>query len=161
MFNKRPWLGVERRASVRKYQTLVHHIMSVTRSIYWNADTTTIRLIIALSSLIWTFPLLFRHGIEKVPGFEVLFNLASPVQWAVGFMIHFVGISWRFLDPRPRIGWALAINSLGFALWFTSTAAVVYALRSLTPGASLEVVVCMFSAWALYRTGLRDEIVTP
>lgn len=159
--SKTSWDGMERRVLTRNRITVLKRIITITKHIYFNADTSTIRLVIAAASLIWSIELLINPHIYKVPGLELLFQMMGRFEWAFIFLLHFAGISWRFLDPRPRVIWALVVNALGFMLWCISTFAVIYTLGSLTPGTSIEVIICIFAGWALYRTGLRGEIVTP
>jgi hypothetical protein len=140
---------------------MIYRIKCVVRHVYFNADTSTIRLVIALASLLWSIELVLNSHISTVPGMEYLFQVAGRLQWAAIFLAHFIGICWRFVDPKPRVYWALLINAAGFMLWSMSTFSVIYDLRSLTPGTSVELVICIFAGWALYRTGLRGEIVTP
>lgn len=125
------------------------------------ADTTTIRIILANASLLWVVASIIDPTAFHRPGFAVMAQLAPLWVWAAGFLLHFVGVYWRLFDPVSRPVWALAVNASGFFLWFTSTAAINVALGSFTPGSALEWTLCGASAWALYRTGLQPEIVTP
>jgi hypothetical protein len=125
------------------------------------ADTTTIRIILANASALWVVAAIADPGAFDRPGFVVMAHLAPMWVWAIGFLLHFAGVYWRLFDPISRPIWALAVNAFGFFLWFTSTAAINLALGTFTPGSALEWTLCGASAWALYRTGLHREIVTP
>ena len=63
-------------------------------------------------------------------------------------------------DRVERVRWGIAVNVLGFAIWAYSTAALNIALGQILPGTALEWTLVLFSGWALYRTGLKRELVT-
>lgn len=125
------------------------------------ADTTTIRIILANASLMWAIASLLDPLAFQRDAYAVLRQVADQSVWAAAFLLHFAGVYWRLFDPVARPIWALVINSYGFAVWFVSTAAVNLAVGGFAPGSALEWTMCMASAWALYRTGLNREIVTP
>lgn len=133
----------------------------VTKALFWNADTTTVRLILALSSLLFCIGLIIPGADFTRPGFIVMADVAPQYVWAAGFFAHFLGLSWRFLDPVPRITWALIINALGLLLWLTSSLCINFAYHTFAPGTSAELVLCFFAGWSLLRTGLRQETLTP
>lgn len=145
--------------SVSSYN--LQRVFLVTKELFWNADTTTIRLILALSSLLFTIGLMATGVDFNFVGYRVMKAMAPKEVWASLFFLHFLGLSWRFLDPIPRIGWALAINGFGLLIWVASTVAINSAFLRFVPGTSVELVLCCFAAWALFRTGLRKEILTP
>ena len=133
----------------------------VFHNLFWNADTSTIRLILAFSSLLMTVTLIIDQEAFERPMYLVMKQYLPATGWAVLFSLHFIGAMWRFFDPVSRIYSALAINIYGLGIWLTSTLFVNVALQGLSPGTSIELINCCFGAWAVYRTGLRKEIVTP
>jgi len=142
------------------------HLRTLWRLVFWHADTTTIRLLLAIASLVWGIALLAGpcQGIKCLGasrGLNELKGIASLSVWAAMFFLHFVLVMWRFVDQRSRPGWALLINSFGLGLWLYATIAIITSLQRLTSGTSLELVTCFFAAWALYRTGINDEISSP
>lgn len=129
--------------------------------VFFQADTTTIRLILANGSFVWAFSLLLDpHAFDRRV-YTLMDSLAPQPVWMVLFALHFMGVYWRLLDVKARIWWALAVNGLGFALWFISTAAINVAVGTFSQTSSLELTMVAASGWALFRTGLRPEIVSP
>lgn len=137
------------------------YIYTVCRGLFWHADTTTIRLILALASLVYATGLMLPGVDLSQPNFAIMRQTMCKEGWALLFFLHWLGMSWRFLDPKPRVGWALFINSFGLLVWTVSTFTINRSYPVYAPGTSLEIVVCLFSAWALLRTGLKKEILNP
>ncbi len=143
-------------------ETRSDRVSRISKSLFWSADTVTIRLILGIASLIWGIPLIFFNtNIPKLPIFYTTGLHTNLVFLGCLFFLHGIGVLWRIYDPKPRIICALLVNILGLLLWLQATMFIVYSTRALTSGTSLELVMCCFAAWALYRTGLREEIVTP
>jgi hypothetical protein len=134
-------------------------VKSVTLDIVFAPDTMTLRAILALASLLYGINLILASGTMSRTGFILMFNLMPNYVWSGLFLTHFVGLSWKFLAEKPKVGIALAVNSLGFFTWFLSTLAinidVFNKYGTLAPSTSLEIVVCAFAGWALFRTGKR------
>lgn len=125
------------------------------------ADTTTIRLILAWASFCWAVALaLDINAFDRKP-FALMREFGNEYVWIAGFFLHWVGVHWRFIDRRSRPMWALFVNASGFLLWFVSTAALNFSVGFFSPSFCLEVTMVAASGWALYRTGLQPEIVTP
>jgi len=139
--------------------------VAITRRIFFTADTITIRLLLATASLGWAVALMFNlvllQPIMDRPAYVLLRWVASDWWWAAVFFMHFAGVTWRLYDPQSRPIWALAINAYGFLIWTFSTACITVAVGTFVPGTALEWTMCAASAWALYRTGLTKEAVTP
>ena len=140
-------------------------IALTTRRIFFQADTTTVRLLLATASLGWTLVLLGNNLLgEPVmarPAYAIMHIVCHDNVWALLFFIHFAGVTWRLYDPKPRPLAALLVNAYGFAIWTISTAAINIAVGFVPPGSALEWTMCAASAWALYRTGLQTEAVGP
>lgn len=124
-------------------------------------DTTTIRIILANASIAWTIALLLDPGAFDRRAFGLMKQFGNEHLWASAFALHFFGVYWRLIDRRSRPVWAMFINGFGFLLWFISTAALNFAIGFFSPSLCLEVTMVAASGWALYRTGLQPEIVTP
>jgi hypothetical protein len=156
---------IERRATPRDNR-FVPRLVTLARVFFWYADTTTIRLQLALASLVWAFGLLLGpcDGIQCLGAGKGLRNLQAVATlnvWAMMFILHFVGVCWRLIDQRARPRWAIFVNAYGLAIWVYGTISIILGLGRLTAGTSLELVTCFFAAWALCRTGLNEEISTP
>lgn len=140
------------------------YIKHVTKTVFTAADTSTIRLILAWASLLYAAVLVYSMLIGSPtfdrPFFALMAFYANEWVWAALFTLHWFGVHWRLFDVRSRPNWALAINMHGFFLWFISTLSVNIAARVITPSTVLEWTMCAASAWALYRTGLKKELVT-
>ena len=65
-------------------------------------------------------------------------------------------ISWGLLVCG--LAWGLA--NFGFVLWLYSTLCMNLALGYFPPSSALEWTIIAFAGWALYRTGLKSELVS-
>jgi hypothetical protein len=140
--------------------SLLPYAKYVTITILKNADTVTIRLLLALASVGFAACLMFGTDVFERPGYHLMRKMGGETAWSLMFMLHFAGVIWRVYDPVERIGWALLINSFGFVLWGVMTLLLNLALGSVTPGTALEWTLVLASGWALYRTGLHGEAVS-
>lgn len=136
-------------------------IFGVSRSVFWQAHPATIRMLMALASLSWALSILHYPAILTTPPYQYMPTVMPWWAWVTGFLLYFVGVFWRIYDHRPRVRIALAINILGFLLWFALTICVNLAAGRFIPGTSLELVTCFFAAWALIRTGVGKDVGTP
>lgn len=140
----------------------VKRVRQVTRNILFKSDTATIRAILAISSLFLSVTVMLQYDISPSPLWKVVWAVADKDIWAMAFFLHFIGLSWLFLDPHPRLRWELIINSYGLLIWVASTLVInmstwkLYA--TIAPSTALETVVCLFAAWALFRTGQGKEL---
>ncbi len=149
----------DRRTQVRV--TVWSRIKTVGRVVFWNADTLTVRLIMANASIVWCISLLVDPHTFNRPVYALMRTYGDEHQWAAVFLLHGLGVYWRLFDVKSRPTWALLINSLGLGVWLLSTVALNLAVNNINASTSLEWILCLASAWALYRTGLKGEIVTP
>lgn len=136
------------------------YLCLTTRKIFLGADTTTIRLLLAWSSLVSSVSLLADSDKFAGPAYTVVARFGNEYTWAAYFALHFIGVHWRLYDPVARPRAALAINTFGFAVWFISTASICWAVGAVGIATAMSLTLCVASAWALYRTGLQREIVT-
>jgi hypothetical protein len=97
----------------------------------------------------------------NTPAFEIMRAVCGERMWSVLFLLHFVGVYWRTYDPVPRILMGLIINSYGFLIWFFMTVSVNLYVGWVSPVTALELTMCAASAWALYKTGFRRELISP
>lgn len=145
---------------VAKFPTIAR-FASVVRTLIWNADTTTFRLIFALSSLsIAGFMLLHPSSFDH-QGFALMRRIAAPQLWALLFAAHWALITWRFLDPKPRVRISLTINCYGFAIWMLYVVLQDLSLGYFAVNSSAERILVIFSFWTIVRTGTRYEAVSP
>lgn len=146
-------------------KTRTRDVKYITRKIFYESDTTTIRLLLATASLGWAMVLMgnliFGMSVMDRPAYSVMRALGREYTWASLFLLHFVGVIWRLYDPIQRTLWALAINMFGFAIWTISTVALALSIGFVPPTTALEVTMCCASAWALYRTDINPEVVSP
>lgn len=139
----------------------VWRFATVMRMLFWNADTTTFRLIFSLSSLSLTGFMLLHPAAFGQPEYLLMRNLAPPEIWALIFALHWALITWRFLDPKPRVLISLAINCYGFAIWTLYVVLQDLSLGYFSVNSSSERVLLLFSFWTIVRTGTRREAVSP
>jgi hypothetical protein len=157
--------NLERRGESRANK-IGPRLVTLGRILFWYADTTTVRLQLALASALWAFALLFDRcegllclGAGK--GLRELEGIADLRVWSAMFTLHFATVLWRLIDPVSRPWWAFAINTFGLALWLFNTISIITVLGRLTSGTCLEIVTCFFAAWALIRTDINEEVSTP
>lgn len=140
------------------------YVKLVARAVFTAADTSTIRLILAWASLLYALVLVISMFVGQPtfsrPFFSIMAWFGNEWMWSTAFFLHFVGVHWRIFDINSRPNWALTINGFGFIIWFVSTLSTNLAAQTLTPSTMLEWTMCAASAWALFRTGLKREVVT-
>lgn len=140
--------------------SLLPYAKYVTLTIFRNADTVTIRLLLAMASLGFAACLIFGNGVFERPGYHLMRKFGGEGVWAALFILHYVGVVWRLYDPVERVRWALVVNSFGFVIWAAMTLCLNLSIGSITPGTALEWTLVGASGWALYRTGLSGETVS-
>ena len=129
--------------------------------VFFGADMVTIRVILALASLVSGVALLVDDDKFQMPSYAVVGKFGNEKMWAVYFFLHFIGVHWRVFErSKSRPTWALIINTWGFAIWFISTVGVAWAVGSVGIPTSIALTMCVASAWALFRTGLGRDVVT-
>lgn len=132
--------------------------------IVFKSDATTIRLLLAMSSLLWaigafTHPATFISSAYAVLD-KLAFGVITPPLWGALFLIHFVGVIWR-LGPHRSNFWGLVVNGYGLALWLSVTLALSYTLGGLTVGISPDWALCLFAGWAFIRSGKESDAISP
>lgn len=129
--------------------------------VFLNADTTTIRLLLAWASFNAGVSLLIDDDKFNAPEYAIVRGFGDEQMWALYFLLHWAGVHWRIFErSRSRPHWALVINAWGFAIWFVSTAALVWTSGDLGIATAMSWTLCVASAWALYRTGLSKDAVS-
>lgn len=136
-------------------------IRDISRRIFWHAHPTTIRMLLGLSSLLYALAMFINPSVLQLPHYRIMMQIMPMWLWIALMVTHFIGVFWRVFDTRPRVRWAIAINVLGCYLWFTLTIATNLSMGRFIPGSSLEVITCLFAAWALIRTGVGKDVGTP
>lgn len=140
-------------------------IREVTRRIIMCTDTSAIRVALALASFIFSITIAIQPEDSTLPHWRSITSLINVKLFAAVFFLHAVGLSWRFLDPKPRVMWSLVINSFGLLIWTAS--AITFNVSTwkhyatIFPNTALEIVMCIFAAWTLLRTGQKNETLNP
>jgi hypothetical protein len=143
------------------------HLKLTGLRLFWDMDTTTVRLILGISSYLWGISGLIAPRTFNLKALTLMSAMAPWWTWCTLFIIHGVLVTWRFIDPKPRPRAALLVNTYGFLVWTTTTFMGSLSLSALEPSyavnplMAVEMVLCVFAGWALYRTGMTTEIVTP
>lgn len=137
------------------------HVRRVTYSVLNDADTTTIRLLLANASCVWAVFVLTNPEVFERPSYDIMRAVAGAQVWSVAFILHFIGVYWRAYDPSPRIALGLVVNGYGFLIWFFTTVSLNYYVGVPSPSTSAELVLCGASAWSLYKTGFNRELISP
>lgn len=132
--------------------------------IFFEADTSTIRLTLAWASGFYALSLAY-HALAGTDLFTrspyaLMAKFGNEWVWVVIFGLHWMGVHWRVLDPKERVWAGLMVNCYGFLIWLYSTLCINIALGVFLPTSAMEWTLTLASAWALYRTGLRRESVT-
>lgn len=129
--------------------------------VFLNADTVTIRLLLAWASFFSAWSLILDSDKFEAPAYSVIAMFGNEHLWAAYFLAHWFGVHWRIFErahSRPR--WALVINILGFCVWFISSVGVSYAVGNIGLNTSMSLTLCVASAWSLFRTGLKRDVVS-
>lgn len=137
------------------------------RLVFYTADTTTVRMMLALASAGYAALLVvpfFIPGMQHYfarPSFALMAWIpGGEWTWFVLLMAHFVGVFWRIIEQKERMLVGMCVNALGFGLWLFSTIAITLGVGRASPTAALEWVIIIFAGWAFFRTGLGDELTT-
>lgn len=144
---------------------MFEHFKTTALRIIWKSDATTIRLILATASLMWAVGAWVRpQSFDAIPynSLEwVAFGLFGPKEWGAAFFLHFVGVVWRTFDPVHRVFWGLVVNTYGLVLWASVTLLLTWGLGRLSVTTATDWALCLFAAWALFKTGAPDDLVSP
>lgn len=133
----------------------------VTLEVFWRADTTAIRALMAVGSTFCAIGLLLPlHTFER-PSFRAMAYVASEETWGGLLLLHALGVFWRIYDTRSRPGMAFAVNAVGIGTWMFSTCLIYYAVGEYSPATGMELAVILAALVALLRTGLNDEVSPP
>ena len=135
-------------------------VKDTTRIVFIEADVLTIRTLLAFASLLSALSLMIEPDKFLRPSYELVAKFGTEWMWAIYFILHAAGITWRIYErsvSRPK--WALLINAWGFSIWFVSTVSMSIVAGVGIP-LSLSITMCAASGWALYRTGLRKDVVS-
>lgn len=137
----------------------------LTKRIVRETHTLTIRMLLAASSfgaaLVILGYELFGRGLFARHGYEVMQIFGNEWVWAGAFLMHFAGVVWRVYEPRSRPAWGFAVNALGVALWAVKSFSVAWALKAVTLATPMELAVCCFALWVLFRTDAQEEEFSP
>lgn len=128
------------------------YLWDVTLDALIYADDVKIRAFMALGSLGWTLSLLLEPSMLERSIFEWMRWMPAWL-WAALFFLHGIGAIWRIYERKERIGWALAINGLGFGVWTASTLAQGVALHEFTPPIALEAFASLFMGISFVVSG--------
>ena len=129
--------------------------------VFLNADTVIIRILIAWASFFSAWSLILDDDKFKAPAYQVIAMFGTEHMWVGYFLAHWLGVHWRIFErSRSRPKWALAINILGFCLWFISAVGVSWSVGNVGINTSMSLTLCVASAWSLFRTGLRRDVVS-
>lgn len=138
----------------------VDHVRRVSYSVFEDADTSLVRILLANASVVWAVFVFVNPHVFDRPAYEVMRAVMPGWAWAWAFILHFLGVYWRTYDPVPRVVPGLIINGYGFIIWFFTTVSLNYYVGALTPSTAAELVLCGSSAWALYKTGFKQELIS-
>jgi hypothetical protein len=137
------------------------YVVARTKEIFLDSDATTIRTILGTASLGWTIGLWLPLETFNHPAYAWMNIIASEFWWGLAMLLHFLGVTWRVYDIKPRLHWAFFINLYGAVLWTFLTGCITFALGRFTPGLALEI--CLITAaWvSLLRTGQNEGRGSP
>ena len=142
------------------------HFVMVTKLVFVSLDPKTIRVLLAAASFLWAaiaYPWPFiQQRMFDLPGYQVL-RLLAPVQfWCVLFVMHGLGVAWRFYEGKERPMWQNVVNGFGFALWAFVTGTLNLSTGAVTPGSALEWIAVVLALWAFVLTGRKtsQEVTT-
>jgi hypothetical protein len=126
------------------------------------SDMTMTRWTMALASLACAFELFGPWYTLGRPGMDLLRDIC-PHDWVWGilFTLHAVGVIWRIYDPIKRVGWAMAVNIMGFALFFILGITIDLSVGHFTLQSGVTFAISWVAFWSIVRTGNgADEVGT-
>lgn len=147
----------------------LRYVLHIIATIFWRGDTLAIRALMALSSFLLALDLVFWPQNFERATWLVMQQAADLLSrgyvapewfWGPLYMLHAVGVAWRFLEKRTRIGWAIAINSLGVVIWGANVVLTMVAIGYPAAGSVLPLVCTIALIVSQWRTGLNDEKLT-
>lgn len=142
------------------FDTRMLSVRSTFNLVFLNADTVTIRLLLAWASFFSACSLILDDDKFLAPAYSVVARFGTEEMWACYFLLHWAGVHWRIFErSRSRPKWALAVNLLGFCVWFVSAVGVSWSVGNVGINTSLALTMCVASAWALYSTGTKRDVV--
>lgn len=145
------------------------NMRELTRVIFYESDTTTVRLLLASASLLYAIFLLINMALDQPtmsrPAYELMSIFGGKSRadyiWAATFFAHFAGVIWRLYDLRQCDVCSFIVNAYGFLIWFGSTLMLSLGGGFFDPGKVLEWTLSAASLWALWRTARVPEIASP
>lgn len=130
--------------------------------IFFTADTTTVRLMLAVASSFYggflCYHLALGTGLFERPAYALMSKAGPEWAWALAFLLHAGLSAWRIVEPRELVKLGFVINSFGLVLWLSSTVCMNIALGALLPTTAAEWTMILASGWALYRTGWNEGV---
>lgn len=131
----------------------IEHIKQTVTRMFWRSETELLHVILASGSLVWAILLLVLDPPYSSPAFRLMYAAAAPWQWAVLFIAHVIGfnICLFALKERPRC--KTVVQFYGVLLWISTTVIQNFSIGRFTPSSALEVVICVFAVWAIFRAG--------
>jgi len=129
------------------------HIKKTVGRLFWRSETELLHLILATASLGWFIALLALDPPNNAPAFRLMYSAAAPWQWSILFLLHVVGFNVCLFAMKERPRCKTVIQFYGVTLWISITALQFVSLGRFTPSSALEVVICGFAVWAIFRAG--------
>lgn len=131
------------------------HIRTICRRIFWQADTQILHLILASASLLWAISLPLLIPPPATPPFRLMWEAASPQAWAVLFALHVVGMNFCLFCKSDVPRCKTIVQFYGAILWISTTLIMNVSVGRFTPSSALEVVMCGFIVWSIFRAGVK------
>lgn len=125
------------------------------------SDTTPTRFMLALAATSWCILLAVPGDTFDRPVYKYMALVAgdhAEAKWCIFWGLHSAGMWWRTFSARPSLYWALAINSLGLALFGSAAISILTALTYPLPAAvAADFVMAAAAFWVLVRTHINSE----
>jgi hypothetical protein len=152
------WDGIERRRALRHQLTRGEIIWRRLVWIVLRSDTTSLRFLLAIASLLWSIFLFMPGDTFERPVYRIMARVGSEELWATFWLLHAVGVLWRVFATRKRVFVAYLLNSLGLVM-YAGVAVAIYATRTEPFPAAIapDLTLALIALWVMARTAINSE----
>jgi len=130
-------------------------------SLIAHSDTTPTRFMLAITASMWAILLAWPGDTSERPTYAYMVSIAgnhAELKWCTLWALHAGGMWWRIFSSTPSASWALAIHTLGLALFSSAAIGVAMTITPPVPAATApDFVLALAAFWVLVRTHINSE----
>ena len=121
------------------------------KPILMNSDTTMVRLILGMSSLLWSIMLFWPGDTFGRPTYALMEKWFSEEVWASLYLVHAITAIISVLFKQVKYFSVLSEGVLGCFMWSSSCFLMLLSVYPPPAAISAEIVVAFASWWVLAR----------